>query len=128
MRKLLLTISLLVVVTPTQAEWVRTGADTAQGVIHYFDSETMQKEDHFRKVWALSSHDEMQIGGYHSVKTLFEFDCAEERVRSQTMLLYSGVKASGDVVGAHHKEEPEDWFDFPPDSIFNVISTIVCTK
>ena len=126
-RKILPVILLMTVLTPVHAKWIMLDSASKAGGIHYYDPQTIQKNDHLLKTWVLSNYDEKRIGEYRSVKALYEFDCRQEKVRSQTMLLYSGEMASGNVVGAHH-EEATDWFSYPSHSMFNFISVIICEK
>ncbi|SEF80422.1 surface-adhesin E family protein [Nitrosomonas ureae] len=125
MKKYLPILFLLFVVMPAHAKWIKLDMTTRQGEIHYFDPETMQKNDQFRKVWVLSSYDEKQKGGHHAVKTLYEFDCAYHKARSITMLLYPDKNATGMVIGAHH-EESREWFGFSANSMFRHIAETVC--
>lgn len=118
---------LLIAATAAQAEWVAVDAAAKPGETHYFDPQTLQKNAQFRRIWILSSYDNKQKGGYHAAKSLYEFDCAHEKARSITLLLYPDKKASGAVIGAHH-EESQDWFGFSPHSIFRHISEIVCAE
>ncbi|SFF11820.1 surface-adhesin E family protein [Nitrosomonas sp. Nm166] len=76
MKKCLSLIFLLMIVTPVQARWVVINSAAKQGEAHYFDPQTLQKNDQFRKIWILSSYDEKQKGGYHAIKSLYEFDCS----------------------------------------------------
>ena len=113
------------VVSPVQAKWIAVDSAAKQREAHYFDPETLQKNGQFRKVWILSSYDKKQKGGYHAVKSLYEFDCSHSKARSITMLLYPDKKASGTVIGAHH-EESRGWFGFASNSIFQYIAEIIC--
>ncbi len=125
MRKCLLVVSLLIVAIPVQAEWTIVDSIAKQGETHYFDPKTPQKNESFKKVWILSSYDQKQKGGYHAIKSLYEFDCSHRKARSITMLLYPDKKAVGTVIGAHH-DESQDWFSFTSSSIFQHISEIIC--
>lgn len=125
MKKCLLLLFLLMIVTAAQAEWIAVDFAAQQGKDHYFDPETLQKNGQFRKVWILTSYDEKQSGGYHAVKSLYEFDCPNSKARSVTMLLYPDKKASAAVIGAHH-EESRSWFSFTSNSIFQYIAEIIC--
>ena len=127
MKKHVLIISLLSFVMPfAQAEWTIVDSSTKSGEKHYFDAETVQKNETVRKVWMLSSYDQKQKGGYHAIKALYELDCAHHRARPVTVLLYPDQKAIGAVIGARH-DASADWFDFPTDSVFQYVSTKVCT-
>lgn len=125
MKRYLPVLLLLFVVIPVHAKWIKLDMATKQGEIHYFDPETMQKNDKFRKVWVLSSYDEKQKGGHHAVKTLYEFDCTYHKARSITMLLYPDKSATGMVIGARHGESRE-WFGFSANSMFRHIAETVC--
>lgn len=124
-RRCLLVVFLIVVASSVQAKWVKIGANQAKGETHFFDPETTQRNGHLKKAWVLSNYDEKQVGGHHSVNTFYEFDCDKNKVKPVTMLLYSDLNASGDVVGAHHKES-EQWSSFSSGSIFNELSEILC--
>jgi surface-adhesin protein E len=126
-KKLLLVIFLVVVITPAKAEWVMVGTESAQGETHYFDPETTKKNGPFRKVWVLSSYGKKLAGGYRSVKSFYEFDCMEERARSYTMLLYTDEMATGDVIGAQH-DKLKEWSTYPTGSIFSHIAEAVCVN
>ncbi len=125
-KNFLLVAFLIVAASSVQAKWVEVGANVEMGETYFFDPDTTQNNGHLRKIWVLLNYQEKQVGGHHSVKTFYEFDCNERKVRSVTMLLYSDLNALGDVVGAHHKEEPEPWTSFSPNSIFNEISEMLC--
>jgi len=123
----LLVIFLMAAITPAKAEWVMVGTESAQGETHYFDPETTKKNGHLRKIWVLSSYGEKRTGGYRSVKSLYEFDCKEERARSYTMLLYTDEMAAGDVIGAQH-DKLKEWSIYSSGSIFSHIADAICTN
>ena len=125
MKKCLWVLFLLLFAASAQAEWIELNTVNKPGETHYFDPETMRKDNQFRKVWVLSSYEEKQKGGHHAVKTLYEMDCALNKVRSITMLMYPDKKAAGKVIGAHH-EESTDWSGFSANSIFRQIAGTIC--
>lgn len=125
MKKCLLALPLLTIAAFAQAEWIAVDSVAKQGETHYFDLQTLQKNDPFRKIWILSSYDEKQKGGYQAIKSFYEFDCVHRKARPVTMLLYPDKKATGTVIGAHH-EESQEWFGFASHSIFQLISEIIC--
>lgn len=120
-------LMMTVVPVPVHAAWERLDANLEKGETHFFDPEIVRKDNHYRKVWVLSSYDAERAGGYRSVKTFYEFDCQQIKARSQTMLLYPDSKALGKVIGAHH-EGAKEWFDFSSDSIFAQISDTICSE
>jgi len=112
--------------TTVLAEWVLVHSDSDKNAKHYFDPDTVrQSGENYKKVWLLSSYGDKQRGGYQSLKTFYEFDCGAERARSYTMLLYSGVMATGSTIGAHH-DELKEWFQYAETSFFNKISATIC--
>lgn len=126
MKKCFLVISLpLIWATSAYAEWTALESTTKQGEKHSFDAQTVQQNESFRKIWILSSYDEKQKGGYHAIKTLYELDCAHQKARTVTVLLYPDKTASEAVIGARH-DETTDWFRYLDDSIFYHVSAIVC--
>ncbi len=127
MKKCLLMIFLFMLVTSAQARWIALDPAAKQGETHYFDPDTLHRNEQFRKIWVLSSYDEKQKGGYYSIKSLYEFDCMESKARSITMLLYPDKEGAGTVIGAHH-EESQDWFGYSVSSIFKYIADAVCDK
>jgi hypothetical protein len=123
-----LLIGLVGVCKPVFADWELIHSNAGKGEKHYFDPTTVRNSgSHYKKVWVLSSYDEKQRGGYQSLKTFYEFDCEIERARSYTMLLYSGVMATGNTIGAHH-DELKEWFQYPASSFFKQISTTICSQ
>lgn len=128
MEKIFWGLIALTVCTPVLAEWVLVSADSSKVASHYFDPTSVRKSGkHYKKVWVLSSYAKKQKGGYQSLKTLYEFDCNDERARSYTMLLYSGVMATGNTIGAHH-DELKEWFLYPANSFFKQISISICNE
>jgi len=125
MKKRFLILFLLLVVKSAHADWTAVDTATKPGVKHFFDAESLQKNESFRKIWVLSSHDVKQKGGYHAIKTLYEFDCTHHKARPITVLLYPDKTASEAVIGARH-DESTDWFGFSENSIFYQVSTVVC--
>jgi len=109
------------------AEWILVSSDADNKAEHYFDPGTVrQSGEYYKKVWLLSSYGERQRGGYQSLKTFYEFDCEADRARSYTMLLYSGVMAKGNTIGAHH-DELKEWFQYPEASFFKQIASSICS-
>lgn len=127
MRKILLITSLTLVVTPLSAEWVEVGPAAKRGETHYFDSDSIQDNGHFKKIWVLSSYEQKQTGGYQSVKSLYELDCQKEAARSHTLLLYPDSRAATSVIGAQH-DQSKDWFGFAAGSFLDRIAKIICKE
>ena len=131
MKSILFTVSLISLFgfcASVFAEWKLVHSDSNKNAKHYFDPTTVrQSGDRYKKVWILSSYNEKQKGGYQSLKTFYEFDCGTDRARSYTMLLYSGVMAAGNTIGAHH-DELKEWFEYPETSFFKQIAATICNQ
>ncbi len=63
MKKCFLILTLLFAAQSAQANWTAIDTLTKPGVMHYFDAESLQKIEPFRKIWILSSYEEKQKGG-----------------------------------------------------------------
>ena len=80
MKRLLLALALLDVGT-AWAEWVRMGEDSGQ-VTHYFDPKTIGKEGDLRTVRWLEEFRTKDATGVLSTRSMYEFDCQQERRRT----------------------------------------------
>ncbi len=122
----LLLLSFLFTVTPaTQAQWVALDRAAKPGESHYFDPEALEKHAHLIKVWILTSFDSKQKGGFHALKSRYEFDCQQRLARPIAHLLYPDKLASGTVIGARHEESP-NWFPIAPQSNFQRVADTIC--
>jgi hypothetical protein len=128
MKKYSLLFLPLIFTVPAQAKWIAVDTVATPGVIHYFNAETLQNNNNIGKIWILSSYDDKQKGGYHSIKSLYEIDCLHRTARLFTMLLYPDKKASDTVIGAHHEESPQ-WFNFSSHSVFqSLFNKVICVN
>lgn len=123
--KFLILFILLTVVMPVQAGWTKIDAASKPGEAHFFDPDAIQKQGMLRKVWLLSSYDQLQTGGHRATKILYQLDCTANRARPVTILLYPDKDAVQAVIGALHDENRE-WFEFPAQSMFHAVAVNSC--
>lgn len=123
--KILLLILLSIIAFQVKAEWTVLEQTNKQGVKHYVDWSTVDKNKDRRKVWVLSSYTVQQPGQFHSLKTHYEFNCTDFKARTITLLFYPDKNASTTPNGARHAES-EEWFDFSKQSILNLIAEKIC--
>lgn len=127
LKNLLLSFFLFTTTTTAQAQWIALDQVTKPGESHYFDPDVLEKHAQFIKVWILTSFDNKQRGGFHALKSRYEFDCQQRQARAIAHLLYPDKLASGTVIGARHEESP-NWFPLPAQSIFQGIANTICTE
>lgn len=120
-----LLVVLLLFTAPVQAKWIQLDVAGKQDEVHSYDPETIHRDGPYRKIWVLSSYDEKQTGGYHAVKSLYEFDCNKHKARPVTMLLYPDKNAAGVPIGAHHSDS-KNWFGYSVNSMFRFIEETIC--
>jgi len=115
---------------PVWAEWVETGTggEGAGALVIYVDPATVRKTPDGRRAWTMYSFDKPQpnpLGGtYHSAKTLWEVDCADERRRMLQFTWHSGQMAAGQVVASG--DSPTKWSFVSPGSIAEVELQAIC--
>lgn len=125
--RLLILFFLIFFALPLQAKWTAIDQGTKHGEKHFVDWETIDKNEHFRKVWVLSSYEKQQPGQFHSLKTHYEFNCIDHKTRIVTLLFYPDENAATTPNGARHAES-EEWFDFSKQSILHYIAARICDE
>ena len=123
--KLTLILLLLAVSIGTaSAEWKRiVESDTAT---FYMDISTIRKDGNTVRVWSILDFKEKGRYGDVSHKSRHEFDCKQERLRTLTLLPYTGHMAEGQAINI--SKPPEEWFDIPPRSAWATYLEILCNK
>jgi len=102
MKKLLLTLLLILVNTSAMAEWsVLSQDDNGIGITVYVDLATIRKSGDKIKMWGLTDYKsamESAEGRYLSKKSRWEYDCKEEQMRLLAMSTYSKNMGSGKIL------------------------------
>lgn len=90
---------------PAQADWLRL-RDTDQSVV-YIDPATIERDGRTLKLWELEDLKASAADGARSRRTLREYDCQGERLRSISEERHSGQMASGKILSTSN--QPEEW-------------------
>ena len=133
MKKLLLTLLLVVVSSSAIAEWVKTGdtnTGTAVDFTHYSDIATIRASGNKAKMWVLRDFNTVQeIVGvrFLSTKYQYEFDCKEERTRYPYIIWYS--KNMGEGAIPFRDDNPKaKWSPIVPGSVDASLLEVACGK
>ena len=127
MKKLLLTMLMLMVTTTASAEWTISGF--SDSFIQYVDRATIRRNGNFVKMWNLRDYMAMQTiadVSYFSSKRQLEYDCKEERSRRLAVSFFSGRMGNGNVV--LNDNEPDKWGPIQPESIGEALWKVACGK
>jgi hypothetical protein len=118
----LLLCLLALVAAPAWAEWVQVAvADVA---VVYIDPATIRKDGNFRKVWELQNLKQRDKDGYLSRRTLWEYDCKEQRNRPISGSLHSETMAKGETIWSG--DTPAAWGNISPNTVGKDIFFLIC--
>jgi hypothetical protein len=109
------------------AEWTRIG-NTDQA-IEYIDYATIRRNGALGRIWTL--HDlKVRVAdfpsGTMSIRTLTEFDCAQERSRSLSNSAHSGAMATGRSLLV--VTTAGEWNYIAPGTVDDGVRKIVCAR
>jgi len=127
MSKLFLILLLAVTSNRAMAEWVELGSRDNSSV--YADPATIQKTDNGIKMWWLIDFRTSASGDsepHMSMKTLSEFDCNEERLRTHSSAWYSEHMAEGNVVSSN--SDIDHWVPGGTSPVNKALWEFVCRK
>ena len=118
MKKLLLTLLLVIVSSSAVAEWVYIVENKTTGASYYINSDIIRNSSNKVKVWelvdlnkAVNSIDKKYI----SAKLHTEYDCKEEQTRILYSVLYTGNMGKGEIIRSYYTYEK--WSQIVPDSV-----------
>ena len=117
-------MSLMLAAAPACAEWVKVGRTDA--AVHYVDTATVLKDGNLRRVWALQDMVQWGDDGIRSIRSLQEYDCAQERFRYLTVEAHSEQMAGGGILATHRLRDA--WSNRPPGTKASAIGNIVCAR
>jgi hypothetical protein len=130
MRLVLILLGMLLA-QPVWAEWLRlgetNGTSSEIAFAYYFDPATVRKTPNGRRAWAMWSYEQIQDGSFgrhQTKKILYEFDCAEERLRVLQLSFTSGPMGIGESVFS--EAEPAPWIAPSPSTINEGTLKAVC--
>jgi hypothetical protein len=131
MKKLLLTILLALISTNAIAAWslLELGQDEKGAFSVSFDKASIKQSGKNKKIWILYNYgekplDEIVGEKYLSVKTLYEVNCKEQKIREVNSIYYTAPLGSG-LLFADRKYNLE-FSDVSPSSIAEVITKQAC--
>ena len=122
MKRILLTALLLTTTPMVWAGWVEFGK--SDGATFYIDPLTIRKEGNLRRVWQLLELEKEAPDGERSRRSLFEYDCKNERHRIVDTTRHSGIMAGGKVLGSGG--ESREWQHIAPGTIVARFLKTVC--
>jgi hypothetical protein len=129
-RLLLITFLILLCSGPACAEWMRlTSSEDTGDTTLYGDPETNRRKGDLVKAWFLIDEKTKRTvaGQSHlSSKHLYEFDCAEERMRLLAVSNFSDNMGRGKVVFSNSDEQK--WEPVQPGSVGQGLWGLACGK
>jgi hypothetical protein len=122
--RFVLCVLLALVAAPAWAEWLPFGETHI--AVHYFDPDTIRKNDDRRKMWQGQDLKQQNNNGVMSRRILWEYDCKENRKRVLSFSSHSGPMMTGKTLTKGNDSRP--WSAIPPGTGDEVLLKIVCTK
>ena len=110
------------------AGWVEVGGN--ETATTYADSGTIRRSGTTVKMWHLLDYEIARriegIRPYLSIKMLDEYDCAQQRTRTLSILLHAANMGAGEVLGSVN--DPGDWRPVLPDTLVQTLREFACGK
>ena len=123
MKKLFL-IGLMMLAGSAWAEWVLYSKSESN--TFYYDTATIRKDGHIRRVWEINDLSERRKDGEMSRRRRTEYDCKQERMRFLVITEHSEPMASGEILVT--SGEDKNWRDVPPDTVADKMLKLVCAQ
>lgn len=99
LKRIALTLSLMLATAPACADWVRVGKTNM--AVHYVDPATVRSVGNFRQVWAMQDMVDWDFNGVRSMRLLQEYDCAAARFRFVEIAAHAGAMGGGQVLAEY---------------------------
>lgn len=125
-RSALAALLLPLLALPAQAGWTELGGN--EQVTFYADFDAVKQGKDAVGVWTLidakkaRSYEGKQ---FHSVRTLFEFQCAGPRIRERETRFHAAAMGAGEMVASYQVEEPV-WEDVSPGTVKDALAQSIC--
>lgn len=126
MKKTILALVLAAMSSGVRAEWVKV-AESVNDDVFYLNSATIRKDGNLRRFWSIVDSKERDKGGSISRRSLFEFDCKEERSRLLSYSYHSEPLAGGKVLKSS-STTGDNWAYIAPDTVKAAMLKIVCAR
>jgi hypothetical protein len=130
MKKLLITLTLILISTSAMAEWKYLASVTTEdkGFYVFADLSSIRKTAYGFRMWVLFDHKKRQVsaggGKYLSDISLHEFDCKDEKTRILTFTWFSDNMGKGNVV--FNNSDTMSWSYITPESIDEYLYKTAC--
>jgi hypothetical protein len=105
-------------------------SDVSGGYTAYVDPNTVRRKGNLVKMWSLRDFKTRQSNGrnsYFSTKSLDEFDCTEEQLRTHAVYIYPGQMGTGEAV-YFNTDLDDKWVPVMPDSMGEAKWEAACGK
>ena len=130
MRRLFLTLCIVLNGAPAYAEWMKVDTIEIAEATVYADSSTIRRKGNSLKMWALFDFKTKRRlhGGpwVLSHKNHYEYECPEKRQRLLGSKWFSGHMGSGKIVEQFAEEQP--WQPVPPEGPEHSLWLAACNK
>lgn len=123
MKKLAITLLMLIFSHPVSAEWVKYSQNFMG--LSYYDPTTVKMDGNIVRVWVFTDL-AARIDGQWSRRALKEFDCKEMRHRNLQQTSFSGQRMSGEIDSQYSFARPGNWKATIPGSPYDRLQSIIC--
>jgi hypothetical protein len=125
--RLVLILMGLLLAQPVWAGWRKIDGDAS--LTFYVDYATLRKTDKVRRMWALINYEtpqqpERDRPEFKSEKVLYEYDCANDQLRTLAVVGYAEAMGTGDI--AHKVNGPGKWNYSVPQSFGESLLKTAC--
>lgn len=128
MKKLLFTLTLLILSTDSMAEWTKVHESEEQGgYTIYADLTSIGRPDGRVNMWTLIDYkvEQKDTGAYFlSKKIRRKYDCRGKHVKELSFKLYKWNMGRGELIRSY--TQPQGWEKIQPDSADEVEWKVVC--
>ena len=122
--RVVLTVLLMLATAPAWAEWLKVSENDT--VVFYVDPATLRKDGTLRRVLELQDLKRRDRDGELSRRSVFEYDCADERYRILSSSAHAGQMATGAVIINVSDPDPDTWDHAPLESVAETLLRLVC--
>jgi len=128
MKRLLISIALLLISNVVMAEW-KTVVEDAEGNIIFVDPATKKRTGEIVRIGVLTNYAKAQVNNdiaYRSHKEVSEIDCKNDRLRQLHQTIFAGLNGAGRVVA--EIPQASDWLQIEPGWMAWYLMAYVCAK
>jgi hypothetical protein len=125
--RILIAVLVLLLALPVGAQrWVQHNENEV--IAFYYDPTTIRFTGQFHRVWELQDFKNVRGDHGKSSLTLWEIDCADERMRSLSDLTLRERMGKGDTVRQATHSPPHQWWYVPPGQPHATLLNVVCAR